>query len=664
MRKKTASFSAFILSISVLFSLFVSAKDPEFKFGKVFDEEVKQTLCPIDSNAHAYYLFDVGSACYYYNIDGFKITYLRHFRIKIVDKAGLDYATVLIPYYYSSKSKELVSGIKAVAYNWEGNKIVKSPIEKKAILEEETSKNWYQKKFAIPNVKEGTVIEVSYEIQSDLIWSLDGWQFQYQIPVLYSNFEARIPEYFEYNQSQRGYFTINTQVSSSSRSASLQTGGSLFYTEKVLNYTVKNCSAFPVGEELTTPQNYLSKVDFELASFQVPGVVYKDYTTSWADVNKLFLEDEDFGLRLKYTGYLDQDAKKIMEADKTELGRMKLSLALIKEKIGWNGKTSCYSFAPLKKSFETGVGSSGDINLNLVALLNQAGLIAYPVVMSTRSNGMIHHVHASINQMNYVIAACRIGDDLILLDATDKYSEPDILPTRCLNEKGLIIDKEYSDWVQLLKGKKSKETVLYNLQLSDDGIFKGKISITDKEFKALYKRNRIKSFEAEEKYIEYIEEQNEGLNITGHSFENIDSLEKDLFLYYDVEINGQVEVAGNLMYFTPLLYDAYKKNPFSLETREYPVEYPYPIGEAVIINITLPEGYAFESVPKNCKLLALENNCQYLLRIGTEGKSLMISSSLQINQTLIPGNQYAELKSFFEQVVAKQMEKIVLKKIG
>ncbi|HUM88754.1 MAG TPA: DUF3857 domain-containing protein [Prolixibacteraceae bacterium] len=659
---KKMKFITILVILFALTSYSFGAKEENFKFGKVSMEELNANICPSDSNAHAYYIFDKGEAFYNY-INGFQVKYKRHFRIKIIDKSGFDHATFAIPYYDSPSIKEKIYSLKAFTYNVENGKIVKVELDKKNIFDEETTKNWKQKKFALPNVKEGSVIEVSYDITSDRYWSLNSIQFQYEIPVMVSDYSVEIPQYFTFNQAHRGSVMAKTTSKSGNQSLRTAEGQSLQFSTTVYNYHIENVPAFPIGEELTTIDNYISKAEFELASVQIPGAVYKDYTTTWADVNKIFLGDEDFGNRLKSTSFLNETANNIKQNIPTEHEQMRAALNFIQKKMKWNETNSCWCFTPLKKVFDSGVGSSADINMLLVALLREMGLYASPMVLSTRANGMIHPAVASINQMNYVIAACRIDGEVHLLDATDDYTDVDILPNRCLNDKGWIVDAKLPGWEPLLKGKKSKKTTMYTLSLSEDGTFNGKLTIGYQDLKALSMRNNILSAESLDKYIETLEEGNNGLKITDFKFENLDTTGVGLQADYTIEISNATENAGDLLFFSPIMYEGYTKNPFSLAVREYPVEYPAPFYELATIKVTIPEGYKIESIPANKNVSALNNNCQYSYKSEIQGNTISIASIIQVNQTMIPSTQYNELKQFFEEVVKKHLEKVVLKKI-
>ena len=169
--------------------------------------------------------------------------------------------------------------------------------------------------------------------------------------------------------------------------------------------------------------------------------------------------------------------------------------------------------------------------------------------------------------------------------------------------------------------------------------------------------------DSEDKYIEKLQENNAGLLVKNFQFTNLDTTGVELKYQYDVDISDKVDVAGDLLYFVPLLFDAHEKNPFTLAQREYPIEYAYPYSETVISNIEIPSGYKIESLPKSAKVSAYGDNFQMVYNTAQEGNKLVVKSTISVNQTLIPAMNYQEIKGFFEKVVEKHLEKVVLKKI-
>jgi hypothetical protein len=66
----------------------------------------------------------------------------------------------------------------------------------------------------------------------------------------------------------------------------------------------------------------------------------------------------------------------------------------------------------------------------LTAMLRYANLNANPVLVSTLIKFLLFPNRSAFN---YVIAAIEVADGLILLDATEPFSSPNILPLRVLN---------------------------------------------------------------------------------------------------------------------------------------------------------------------------------------------------------------------------------------
>ncbi len=97
-------------------------------------------------------------------------------------------------------------------------------------LREAYSDNLNRAKFTLPNVKEGSVIEYSYRITSEFLSYLRDWEFQREIPTVWSEYKVTIPEYFHYNQLSRGYHPFAVNERSTSREAFTSTTKSALAT--------------------------------------------------------------------------------------------------------------------------------------------------------------------------------------------------------------------------------------------------------------------------------------------------------------------------------------------------------------------------------------------------------------------------------------------------
>lgn len=98
-----------------------------------------------------------------------------------------------------------------------------------------------------------------------------------------------------------------------------------------------------------------------------------------------------------------------------------------------------FLFQRSQKAYTDKTGNVAEINLMLTSMLRYAGLEANPVLISTRSNGIAYY--PTIAAFNYVVSAVDISGELVLLDATEKYSNINVLPFRDLNWIGRLVKK-------------------------------------------------------------------------------------------------------------------------------------------------------------------------------------------------------------------------------
>jgi hypothetical protein len=124
-----------------------------------------------------------------------------------------------------------------------------------------------------------------------------------------------------------------------------------------------------------------------------------------------------------------------------------------------------------------------------------------------------------------------------------------------------------------------------------------------------------------------------------------------------------VEIINDKIYLSPLLFLTPNKNPFNQEEREYPVDFGYPFESKIYINIEIPQGYKIEYLPKNSKLSTGDNigAFSYIIESSTNKIQLIITKT--INKAIVSDDFYEVLKEFYQGMIDKQNEKIVLKKI-
>ncbi|WP_281231731.1 DUF3857 domain-containing protein [Flavobacterium gelatinilyticum] len=666
-----------ITRLFVLFLLLSASKmtAQEFKLGKVSIAELQEKVHPKDSSAPAAVLYKRGKARIEYDqTDGFVTITEVETRIKIYKKEGYDWANNAVWYYYSTNFKEKVSFSDAVTYNLAGGKIETTKLKSDGIFDEVVNKYRSQKKITMPNVKEGSIIEFRYSVRTPDA-SIREWDFQTSIPVNYSEFVTFIPEYYTFSPRQKGYVFPKVVSEKNNKSITFNSkeryGGTNtrteFYQDK-LDYietkTVYSAENFPAMKDeafVNNIDNYTSSIAHELSMTKFPNAALKYYSTDWNSVVKTIYDYDDFGPELNKTGYFEDDAKKLLANAATPEEKILLVFNHVKSNVKWNKYYGYSCDNGVRKAYKEKTGNIADINLMLTAMLRYAGLTANPVLVSTRSNGIA--LFPNRTAFNYVIAAVETPNGNILLDASEKLSSPNILPLRALNWSGRLIRKDgSSEEINLMPQKTSNDNVFLTYSIDAEGKVSGKARRQCMDYNAMITRNNIESLK-EEEYLEKLENKNNKIEISDYTKTN----EKDILLpiveTYSFNGNNLCELIGGKIYVSPMLFFTNTENPFKQEVREYPVDFSFPFTDRYNITIQIPEGFEVETLPAPAAV-AMENDLgNFKFNIAASGNTLQLAITHQINQAIVSAEKYEMLKEYYKTMVAKETEKIVLKKI-
>ncbi|MEW5676965.1 DUF3857 domain-containing protein [Flavobacterium enshiense] len=646
------------------------------ELGKVTVEELKEKSCPSDSTATAAVLFEKGRTFFEYRQgEGFDVVTEVDIKIKIYSKEGYNWANKTVAFYVGNSPKEEVTFEKAVTYNLVDGQIQKSKLKNEGEFVEKKNKFWSEHKITMPNVREGSIVEYRYIIRSPYISSFPEWSFQKSIPVNYSEYTTSIPEYFVYNIYRKGFLqpkeniekkhkTIvhNNKVSSNPREAydTKTVTKSISYSETVTTYKLDNIPALRDEMYVNNIRNYSTIFQHELSVKKMSELNPEYFSETWEDVVKKIYETDGFGNELSKVNYFENDINSIVKDSKTAIEKVNAVYDFIKTRMNWDGTYGYLCDKGVRKAFDDKIGNVAEINLMLTAMLRNAGVEANPVLVSTRSNGI--NLFPSRNAYNYIITAVEIDNNVLLLDATNKYALPNIMPIRNLNWFGrLIRNNGSSSEIDLMAKTISKNHINLMANIDQNGGVSGKIKEVYTDYESFVFRDANNSL-SKDSYLERLEKQRSGIEVEEYTVENEKELDKILMESYSFKHNNSVEVIDGKMYFSPLLFLSVTENPFKEETRSYPIDFVYPNQYKKLLTLTIPEGYTVESVPAPINVVFSENLMSYKFNIVAKGNQLQIISVMDVNTSILPAEDYEELKVFFSEMVKKQKEKIVLKK--
>ncbi|MDQ6471536.1 transglutaminase [Flavobacterium sp. LHD-80] len=563
----------------------------------------------------------------------------------------------------------------AYTYNLVGGKIEKTKLKSEGTFDEVLNKFRAQKKITMPNVKEGSVIEYKYTIKSPSDRLIREWNFQETIPVNYSEFITYVPEYYVFNSRQKGYFFPKMTVEKGPRSIMFTSKersegrvttttfstDKIDYTETRTTYIAQDFPAMKEESFVNNMDNYVSSIQHELSMTKFPGSQMKMYSTDWESVVKTIYDYESFGPELNKTGYYEDDLKVLLAGKNTPEEKIWTILNHVKANVKWNGYTGYDCDNGVKKAYKEKTGNIGDINLMLTSMLRYAGLTANPVLLSTRENGIA--LFPNRTAFDYVVAAVETPQGNLLLDASNKFSTPNILPFRTINWTGRLIRKDgTSEEIDLTPKKVSNDIVFLSYSIDAEGKVSGKTRRQYTDHMAMITRERIDGVKQED-YLEKLENKSGKIEISDYSRTN----EKEILLpaieTYAFTGNDLCEIIGGKIYISPMLFFTNDKNPFKQEVREYPVDFGFPQMDKYNITIQIPEGFAVETLPAPALINMEDNAGSFKFNVATNGNSLQVIIANQINEAIFSAEKYEMLKEYYKGMIAKETEKIVLKRI-
>ena len=661
--------SLFFLSIGVFTSF---AQDKlKIKFGSITPDDFKTTIYPVDSNAAAVILADIGSTEIVGNTKGsFSLLFKNYRRAHILNKNGYSIGDVEISLYTSGDLEEELENLKAVTYNLENGKVVQTKLEiKTALFKDKISKNKVIKKFTFPNIKAGSIIEYEYKIKSDFVFNLQPWDFQGEYPRLWSEYNVAMPGFYNYVTLSQGYLPFAVKTSSVSNSvfdmADVRGVGATEtarFNANVTDYhwVMKNVPALKEENYTSTLHNHISRVEFQLASIGEP-FTPRQIMSTWKTVAQDLLDDEDFGAQLKKDNSWLNDVISIAEKNApTYLGKAKNIYAWVRDNFTCTNNNRKYLEQSLKNVLKSRNGNVGEINLLLTAMLRKADIKADPVMLSTRSHGYTHPVYPLMDRYNYVISRIEADGKVYFLDATQPGMGFGKLSYECYNGPARIINSE-GEAVQLNASslKETKSTVVFIIN-DEKGNSIGSVQQTPGYMESYRLRKLAKENGKEEIFNDFKKQLGEDVKVTNTKIDSLDKYDEPVGITFDIDFIGD---KGDLIYFNPLLGEGFKENPFKAAERLYPVEMPFVMDETYSLQMEIPTGYTVDELPKQAIVkFNDEEDAAFEYRVSMSGGTISFRSRLVVKKAFFQPEEYETLRDFFAFVVKKQNEQIVFKK--
>ncbi len=612
--------------------LVLRAQELEYPFGDIDYTDLRMTTYAPDSTVGAVKLLSYGHS--FYNEGTNQIKLVIHERVKILNKEGLRFGDLALAF----PNRIRVGKLRASVYNLdESGEVVVTRVNKRKIFKERTEDKKRSIKVTFPEVRVGSIIEYSFEVNTRLSTTFYPWYFQDFIPVKHSEFFIEFPSFASYKVK-----LVNDRFM---EYVSPPNG-------KAQRYIAKNLPAVRPEPFVGNLNDYRSAVYFEVSNVsQFRTVGDEQIVADWSGVNRDLLFNISFGRRLAET---EKVASFLPELDGlTDGEKIRLIRQTVMEQMTWDRTEGLAVLMPLEEVWAAKRRPAQEINMLLIAMLREAGFDADPVVISTRDKGNPDPGNAFINQFNYVIAHVAQGEEGLLLDAAYEQYPTGLLPTRLINKIGLLVDYEAPRWIDLnMNGE--KEVSIYSSEISFDEEFNmsGVLTIVEGGVTAVQRRKALGA-KADDELLTYYRERFPSLSVESVQLESPDNQSEKLKVHLAFKREAE-EDYGPDVFLNPLIFKKMIENPFKAIQRFTPVDYEVPQALRWVYTIKLPESVKVKALPEPMALLLPDGEGLFIYNIAAEENQIKVLLKYSLEKTFFTVNEYPKLRNFFQEVASSQ----------
>jgi len=631
-----------LITLSAL-TLSVSGQAPSIlpttqPFGKIDKADLEMTACDFEKDANAEVLFDKGSV---YFSDQYELIFERHLRTKIFNDKGNGEANVRIE-FYGGNQLEYVTNLEAETINLNNGKVEITKVDKKSIFKQNVDKIRTAITFSFPNVKPGSVVEFRYALTTQAIGNFPDWFFQADIPTRYSELKTLIPPILFYKQLA----SINHPLLNSN--------------PKLM--AMANIPSFRAEPFMTSRKDNLDQVSFQLSSASIDGISHS-FSDTWRKVAANEIGADDFGGQFKRKCEGEEAIINKAKTLKTDDDKIAYIFNEVKNNMKWNDEDERYTNDGTKEAWSKKTGNSTEINLILFHLLKKAGLKAYPLLVSTKQHGKVNPTFTSAYQFNKTVAYIPVDSNkYYALDATSKYNLYNETPDALLNRFGLSIDEENKnyDLVLLQKTTPVRQLTLINGEIKPGGKLSGTVQLNSFDY---YKIDAIKKYktDGEKKYIDYLQNGDNNLKISGVKFENmeVDTLPLIQNIDFKMDLVGSDDT---YIYFNPNLFMSQHDNPFLNEQRYTDIDFGYRANISSNGTYREPAGYKIDALPKNISMTTPDKSISFKRLVDEQDGMILIAYLVDYKKSIYFKEDYPDLHEFFKKMNEMMNEQVVFKK--
>jgi len=653
--KKIITLICFLLSFYG--NVFAQLKNEAF-----LRDNLPKTTYSIDPDANKIILNETQSVEIIRNGYRFEQVYHCYKAIKILKQTGNSDADIFVGY-------RSPSNLTGATYNLVGDEIVKTPLPDDAIYTRKVTGLVDEIRFSLSKVKEGSIIEYSYDIMGGAEMVLPPWIVQEESPKLFSKYTLEAPNTFNYSQVSQGYLMLKDYPNEAA--AIKDNSDGYLVTSALVNdrYSTtcvrRNISAIHPEPFISSVANYAQRMDFQLAGITITSGNMNAIYTTWGKLNKALNDDENFGKQINdLNRFLDHVVDSLTRGAETKLQKIENIFAYVRSNFYCSSEYGVKCSIDNAKVLRSKRGTVADINLLLVAMLKHADIDADPVILSRQGMLRVSKAYPLVDRFNYTICMASIDSNRYLMDASGKFNSFNSLPLYCYNGYARIISGGDGAELNLsVSDVLEKNVYVVNVSVFTDSLIK--ITVAEKLGKIVSRKLREQWDEDSATKRNYFSEKTQGfsdnVNISNIEIINLDNPDTNLIVKYTLNMSSDKH---DVYYLNAQLIKFFKDNPFKENTRRLPIELPYKMDYRYIFNMHVPDNINIDDLPQSTDLKYGDGDMDFknIVSFDSSSRMLLINTSFESKETAYKVENYTNIKKFFEKMILEESSMITLKK--
>ncbi|MBP5346056.1 MAG: DUF3857 domain-containing protein [Bacteroidales bacterium] len=655
----TIALACFLAACTQVFALNVNSK-----MGKPTQEELTMTEYAPDPEAEAVVLYS--STYLTYTTVANRLQLVVHYkrRIKILKEDGKDRGDVeVVIYDRSGGNRDVMTGLKGATFNLENGSTIKTKLNDDLKNEQRLDEYTVVKKFSMPNVRVGSIIEYEFDVKSNSLTGVDPWYAQTDIPVFYTEYETVVPEWFTF-RSNLTPGSVHFEHKREPENYSALVGGSLLTASATREvFIARELPRIKNDDYIICINDFRANVTMDFTHYVIPGVVYEEYNKDWKHAIGDIMGSDYFGGLCK--GNSPFPAKDIRAIVWPEDFSIKQKIDSLRNRLwanySWDESYTRYG-EKIRTLNKEKSGSNATLNFALMNMLNDAGIETYPVVLRSRSRGRLP-MSPSAKYLNIMILASYNPDDstYIYFDAGDKNYPVGVIPSNFLVNNAFLIQPEFKSFKTKSLREVCRGSEISSIKASIDanGLLTGKRSIAHRAMESAMFRADYKKETNEQDFIQKMVTRFDLDNIEDYNLQCLNSTDEKVT--EDYTFTKQLDVEGDHLYINPFLC-LNLSSPFKEETRDMPVEFRYNMLRKHTIELELPEGYEVEEMPQPLSLKMPDGKLSVRISCQQSGQKVYVNYNYSRSTLFYASADYEKLRNFFTLMEQAGNTNIVLKK--